>query len=121
MSTRTFWKADLSSSKGPDDGRVQVSEDEANLVSSLCDDGLHMPVLDFDVPHRLVPSTTEDHSHLYVDVPTEWSRLKTALAVLADCGIIQQGFCDLSIMRGACFVRKPGIFKLPSDRVSENF
>lgn len=38
-----------------------------NLISSLCDDEMHRPALDIDVPCRVVPSSTEGHCHIYFD------------------------------------------------------
>ena len=53
---------------------VQPSnEEEGNLVSSLCEDGLHRPALDVDLPVRLMSSSTPGHFHLYFDdVALSW-------------------------------------------------
>lgn len=80
----------------------------ANLISSELGYGFHAPVIDLDVPHKLVPSTTEGHSHLYIDVPMGWEQYSKLLRVLAECGIIEQGYCDASLARHASYVRKPG-------------
>ena len=96
--------------------RIECDEDEANLVSSLMSDPVyarhdqqawHMPVLDIDIPCRLIPSSTPGHHHLYIDAPMRWVDYKRLLILLRDLGIIEAGFCDLSIKRGASFVRHP--------------
>lgn len=89
-----------------------VSEEEANLVSSATGNGdWHLPVLDIDVPHRLVPSSTEGHSHLYFDVPVKWEDYVTLLEALANAGIVERGYVEASKAKGATMVRKPGVTK----------
>lgn len=118
---RAFFWADLGD---PDDRIVQkrrrVSEEKANLVSSLIDDGdehtrMHAPVLDIDMPCRLVPSTTEGHFHLYIDKAMTWERYALLLNALMRAGIIEEGFYKMSMKREATFVRKPGIEKQEGD------
>ena len=92
------------------DGRRYYTRahDEAHLVSSeVIGSDLHMPVLDIDVPHRYVPSATEGHAHLYIDVPVSWRRYKKLLKTLAIAGVIELGYARASIARGATFVRTP--------------
>jgi hypothetical protein len=118
---RAFFWADLGD---PDDRIVQkrrrVSEEKANLVSSLIDDGdehtrMHAPVLDIDMPCRLVPSTTEGHFHLYIDKAMTWERYALLLNALMRAGIIEEGFYKMSMKREATFVRKPGVEKQEGD------
>lgn len=116
MSARTYWYSAvlerIDAGYAPaDDGREMVDPTYGNLVSSLCGDGMHMPVLDLDVPHRYEPSSTPGHGHLYLDVPMTWDAYVKLLGALADAGIIEEGFARLSIERGASFVRKPGVIK----------
>lgn len=102
---------------GGDSGRTfptdakQCERDEANLIGSLCDDGSHMPVLDFDIPARLVPSTTEGHFHLYIDVPMAWDKFRALLEAMRDCGIIEAGFANASINREASMCRPEWVKK----------
>lgn len=116
MSERTYWYSEdvdrIAAGYMPaDDGREIVDPSHGNLVSSLCSDGMHMPVLDLDIPHRYEPSSTPGHGHLYLDVPMTWDVCVKLLGALADAGIIEEGFARLSIERGASFVRKPGVHK----------
>lgn len=95
-----------------------VSEEEANLVISRTKNlagNKHAPVLDIDVPHKLVPSTTEGHSHLYVDVECDWEDYVAFLKAAVKIGLIEQGYADASINRGFSAVRKPGVKKVPRE------
>ena len=84
---------------------------EANLISSRTSTGKHAPVIDLDVPHRVIPSTTPGHGHLYIDVETSWPRYALLLLALRWCGIIERGHCYWSLRRGGTFVRLPHIRK----------
>jgi len=82
----------------------------ANLVSSLCDDGLHRVALDLDLPCELIPSTTDGHFHLYF--PTlrlTWEEYRLVLEVLTKVGIIEEGYRDASYMRKQTLLRPPGV------------
>lgn len=91
--------------------REPALKEDANLVSSLCIDGQHRPVLDFDIPARYVPSSTPGHGHLYVDVPMDWERYEKLLLALRDAGILEPGYVAAAIMRKATFVRPEGVLK----------
>ena len=112
---KLFRADDLTSSDeevGVLDNRVEVdSLDEANLVSSKLSNGKHAPVLDLDIPHALVPSSTEGHSHLYLDIEIWWDDYVELLKVMSKCGILEEPYVRLNIERGATFVRKPGLIK----------
>lgn len=82
-----------------------------NLISSLTTDGKHMPILDLDFPHRVEPSTTPGHSHLYLDVPISKWRWFVLMSALRFAGVIELGFYVWSIRRGANFVRLPDLEK----------
>lgn len=91
-----------------------VAESDANLVTSATGNGdWHLPVIDLDVPHRLEPSSTEGHAHLYIDVPVKWDDYVALLDVLAQTGIVERGYVEASKSKGATMVRKPGVFKPP--------
>lgn len=92
--------------------RVPVTKDEANLISSQCQDGLHRPVLDFDIPARYVPSTTEGHGHLYIDLGLDWEKYEKLLVALGDAGILEDGYVKAALRRKATFVRPPWVKKL---------
>lgn len=99
-----------------DDGDLEVPEaNRANLISSLCEDGLHRPALDIDIPCRMVPSSTEGHCHLYFDtVALTWVQYRKLLNALAEAGIIQPEYVQHSIDRGQTLLRVPGQRKAQS-------
>jgi len=91
--------------------RDPAMKDEANLVSSLCFDGQHRPVLDFDIPARYVPSTTPGHGHLYIDVPMSWEKYEAVLIALRDAGVLETGYVGAACRRKATFVRPEWVKK----------
>lgn len=44
-----------------------VERGEGNLISSMVAPDQHRPVLDLDMPHIYVPSSTPGHGHLYIN------------------------------------------------------
>lgn len=98
---------------GQDHAGKVTDLDEANVVTSLRQDGKHALVLDIDYEAFLVESSTAGHYHLYLDVPggiphNRWEKLMTALA---KAGVIEAGYADASINRGYTAVRLPWIKK----------
>lgn len=72
---------------------------------------MHRPILDIDFDAALIPSTTEGHFHLYLDRPMTWKQYKRLLSVLAEVGIIEEGYAYASIERGYSSTRLPWIKK----------
>lgn len=92
--------------------RVEATIDDAEVVSShIAHSNLHAPVLDLDVPHVLVPSTTPGHAHLYLDVPMTWRRYKRLLRALARAGVVEKGYVKASLRRKHTAVRVPWLRK----------
>lgn len=113
-----------------------VTEGFANCISSRADmqGFLHMPILDvdrpctpdlqdefqriFDAPVHWVPST--NFWHVYIDVPPyergyrvmSWVNFTMVLAVLANEGLIDQGWSYYSRREEQCVLRKPGLKKV---------
>jgi len=84
----------------------------ANLVSSLCADGLHRPAFDIDVPCRVEPSSTPGHCHIYFDsVELTWDTYRMVLQVLAEAGILERRYVDHSIARGQTLLCPGGVDK----------
>ena len=96
--------------------------DEAELLSSriyredqpgpaekaiLGDSPKHKVLLDIDLPCSLIESTTPGHYHLYIDKTLEWGRYERLLTVLADCGILEQGYVEASRARRETNLRTP--------------
>jgi len=98
-------------------GRVMraTSQSRATLVGSYGLDGKHWPVVDIDVPARLIPSTTPGHAHLYVNHPTTFPRLIAMLAGLAAAGVIDWTIVWTAIFRGMSCVRPPWVHKIMTD------
>lgn len=86
---------------------------KAKLVTSISrhNRGKHVPVLDIDIPAYLVPSSTQDHSHLYLDVEMSWWRYKRLLKQMAKAGILEKGYVKASLARKHTAVRCPWITK----------
>lgn len=61
----------------------------------------------------VIPSTTQDHFHLYVELPLDWELYEKLLGHLLDLGWIEKGYFGANVARGATFVRKPGHLKPP--------
>lgn len=71
----------------------------------------HRPILDIDIPMQIIPSTTPGHGHLYIDKSLTWHQYERLLSVLADCGIIERGYYNVSVERQHTAVRLPWIKK----------
>lgn len=98
----------------------EESYDVANLISSetsLGSEGqYHMPVLDLDFEAHLEPSSTQGHFHLYLNKYMTWHQYVTLLGAMEYAGILEKGFVELSVRRGATYVRKPGVKKTKTRR-----
>jgi len=68
---------------------------------------MHRAVLDIDVPAYLVPSSTDGHSHLLIDHQMTWEMYCKVMDVLAEAGILEQGYVAASKRNGASMVRLP--------------
>jgi len=78
-----------------------------DVVCSDVGDGRHKPLIDLDLPVKLVPSGTPGHSHLYIDKAVTFDRYVAILKALADAGIVQWGFHDATRERGYGSLRHP--------------
>lgn len=88
--------------------RVEAKKiQDAEVVSSEIHDNLHAPALDIDVPAWLIPSSTEGHSHLYIDCPMTWRQYKKLLKALAKSGVVEKGYVKASIRRKHTALRVP--------------
>lgn len=87
--------------------------DTANIITSEVrgKPGRHKPVLDIDLPVKLIPSSTEGHFHLMIDKEMDWEDYQRLLWVLADIGIVEEGYASASDERGYTAVRLPWISK----------
>lgn len=89
-----------------------VGLETANVVTSLDASGYgHYPVLDLDLPARLLPSSTPGHGHLYIDRLLRWEQYAVLLDALGEAGILQPGYVSASKKRGHTAVRLPWVSK----------
>ena len=92
------------------------SIEQANIVTSALSNNkgpfnFHYPILDIDYDAHLVPSSTEGHYHLYLNMPVPWRQYKKVLRAMKDAGLIQDGFYRAAIKRGFTSARLPWIKK----------
>lgn len=97
-------------------GEVCDVFDGANVVTSKrtdSRDGIerHAVLLDLDVPAVIIPSSTEGHGHLYIDVDCSWGNYRNLLDALARCGVIESGYAQASKRKGASYLRLPWVKK----------
>lgn len=107
---RLFWKVRrVDDPLLPDRGECRdvVPREDADLIGSLCKNGMHAPVLDIDFPAELHPSSTPGHFHLYLDKEMDWAAYAKLMAALAEAGIVQPGIHTSTLRRGASFLRLP--------------
>lgn len=85
----------------------------ANIVTSEAAalPGVHRPVLDIDINHVYVPSSTEGHGHLYLNLDVDHAKWEQLMTTLYECGIIQEGYYQASLNRGYSAVRVPWVKK----------
>ena len=67
---------------------------ESNVISSMLPNGNHAPVLDIDIPHRLVPSSTTGHSHLFLDIELTPAEYGVLLQALVRAGVVEKGYYE---------------------------
>lgn len=95
------------------DANAVTSRTTSSLLSSVA---VHRPVLDLDFPVTVIPSSTPGHFHLYLDRELTWPQYRKLLEVLAEIGLIQDGYADTAIKRGYSAVRLPWVKKMPLPR-----
>ena len=99
----------------PDDYKSTDDLEEANvslsLVKTLSSARRHKVLLDIDHPAQLIPSSTEGHFHLYIDVEIDEEPYFAMLDALAKARVIQDGFALASRDRGFTALRLPWIKK----------
>lgn len=101
----------------------------ANLISSLCMDGLHLPALDIDGTdeaddlglgqvRRHLPKSCEllavrsaHHWHVYGSAPMAWSDYVDALGEMAEAGLLEEAYVAASVRRGQTLLRPPWLPK----------
>lgn len=90
---------------------AEVVTSQSNIEHWFGTGIMHRPVLDIDFPATVIPSTTPGHGHLYIDKLLTWDQYEKLLNVLAEVGIIEQGYAGASIARQHTAVRLPWVRK----------
>jgi len=90
-----------------------MNPQNADVISSEIygEPGMHVVALDVDVPARLIPSSTEGHSHLHIDVKCSWEDYVDFLRAAEKIGIIEPGYVNVSIERRGTHLRLPWVKK----------
>lgn len=98
--------------------RTPTEAADSDIVSSeivrsgeIMGDPVHAPCIDIDVPMTFVPSSTPGHGHLYIDVPMTWENYERLLTVMAEVGIVEEGYLRASKTRKATHLRLPWVRK----------
>lgn len=86
-----------------DDRKTEVKLDKRQ--------GKHRVLLDLDVQHVYVPSSTPGHGHLIIDVHQDFNTVLALLNMMFDMGILQSGFASATKTRGETWLRAPGVKK----------
>lgn len=101
-----------------DQRTVGVDLREAQVITSLRQGsipgqpaGIHYPLLDLDLSAQLIPSSSPDHFHLYIDHPLAWTKYRTLLSTLGEIGLLGDGFVSASLLRGYSSLRLPWVKK----------
>lgn len=67
---------------------------ESNVISSMLPNGNHAPVLDIDISHKLKPSSTPGHGHLFLDVELTTKQYDALLSALVEAGVVERGVLE---------------------------
>jgi hypothetical protein len=98
-------------------GQPEPYNEDSNPTGLTLDNMLHKVVLDIDLRAVLVPSSTPDHSHLFIDHTMSWRKYVRLLRALSDAGIVEPGYVKAAERRGFTTVRLPWIRK-PADPIA---
>lgn len=110
----TKWGGTSSYNGNPDEREEVTSLDEANVITSEQKHypGWHTPMFDVDIPMTVVPSSTPGHQHVYFPtLSAPWDSYVRLLEAMAECGIIEPGYAEVSKVRGNTSLRLPWVVK----------
>lgn len=71
----------------------------------------HKLLVDIDFPVLALESSTPGHSHLYIDKELTWDQVLKVLRVLAEVGLVEEGYVAASERRGVTHLRVPWLKK----------
>lgn len=131
MLERVSWRADLLAFKDEPmflallkydmDADRQPDPDGQLTSSFLHGSKLHAPVLDIDIPIRVIPSTTSGNCHLYIDKPMPRWKMLLMLWAMMIAGVVEPGNFWWSLRRGGTFVRKPLVAKTGAESMKYSY
>lgn len=86
--------------------------EESNAISSAYREdthlkGKHALLLDLDIEHVYVPSSSPYHGHLIIEAKLSKEDMLEVLTVLSKHGILQGGYVSAAHARGAAWLRTP--------------
>jgi len=70
-----------------------------------------MPVIDIDLPARLVPSSTEGHYHLYIERPMPFEAYLAMLDAMVAAGVVEAAYVQHVRERGMSLCRPEWVKK----------
>lgn len=73
--------------------------------------GTHKPVLDIDMDCVLLESSTPGHHHLFIDKEMSWENYCKLMDVMAEVGILEEGYVKASKHRKYSAARLPWVRK----------
>lgn len=85
--------------------------DDPLMFTGYAPTGMHKVVIDLDMDAALIPTSTPGHHHLIIDRELSWPQYRNLLDVLVKVGIIEPGYHNASIQRGASWIRVPWVKK----------
>jgi hypothetical protein len=92
--------------------KAESSDDAELLISRVPGQkGMHYPILDLDSPHLYIPSTQSGHGHLVFTKPISDTLYWKLLTVMAECGIIEEGYASASKNKNFAAIRLPWVVK----------
>jgi hypothetical protein len=81
-----------------------------NLITSkMHGSDLHLPCIDIDLPIEAIPSKTAGHYHLYIEKPLTYEQYDKLLSVMAEVGIVEEGYWKAFQAQKMTLVRLPPI------------
>lgn len=103
-----------SATAGVVDNEAQTADlNVANVITSEVEGrpDRHKIVLDIDMPVNVIESSTPGHFHLYIDHELDWEDYQRLLWVMADIGLLEEGYVSSSQTRKYTAVRLPWVKK----------
>ena len=89
--------------------QADIVASEVRAVDGLT--GKHMVMFDVDIPMTVVPSSTSGHNHVYFHTYVSREAFFRLLDELANCGVVEPGYCSASKARGFAALRLPWVKK----------